>query len=81
MPLREAHLNGFPNPDPNDLVEIVMTLPKLETLTISPSVRDFEKLRTHPTLKSLGRYETPPGVRPVTEFWKDYDAQKAAGRK
>lgn len=80
MPVKEAALNTFPNANPPDLVEIVMTLTKLETLYIEPTVRDFEKLRTHPTLKRLGRFEYT-GVRPVAEFWKTYDAKKAAGPK
>ena len=40
----------------------------------------LEPLRQHPSLQYIA-VDTNGPYRPVAEFWADYDAQQAAGKK
>lgn len=80
MPLKRLHIgNSALSPD---LVEIVMGLDRLETLSISPSVSGFERLRSHPTLKYLG-HSPNDFLRypPVADYWRAYDERTAQAQK
>ena len=66
------------NPQLKDLTPL-LDLPKLEKLRVSKLGKLLEPLRHHPSLKYIGYDEEP--LRPVAEFWAEYDAQQAAGKK
>ncbi len=51
----------------------------LERLKVPPGVKEIEVLRNHPKLVALG-YEGGKPETPVAEFWKDFDAKRAAGK-
>jgi tetratricopeptide (TPR) repeat protein len=57
----------------------LLKMPKLEKLRVSPDGKKLEPLRHHPTLKQIAYYDGP--YRPVADFWKEYDAQQATGKK
>jgi len=63
----------------------LLECPNLEQVALPRGVKNLELLRQHPKLRYLGYAEGPaPDYRPdqtAEEFWKEYDAQKAAGKK
>ena len=77
MPIRQAHLSFCPA---KNVVEAVLTLANLESLTISANAPDLEKLRALPNLKEIA-FRDHDGMQPAAEFWAAYDAQKKAGSK
>ena len=48
------------------------------SLTLPPHARDIEFLRNKPGLQKLSFTSE---LKPVAEFWKEYDAKKAAGKQ
>jgi len=74
-PIRDLRIEKNPLKDLTPLLE----LPQLEKLRISKLGKLIEPLRNHPTLKSIA-YDAED-YRPVIEFWAEYDAQQAAGKK
>ena len=80
MPLKELTLDGCKNL--HDLTPLAECR-QLERLTIPVHCADIEFLRSLPKLQRLG-YDAADGLSkllPVAEFWKKYDAQKAAAKK
>ena len=80
LPLLELDLNNSCSKvtDFSPLLE----LPRLEKLRLGPAASmkaSIEPLRKHPSPKYIGMGVTP--YRPVAEFWAEYDAQQAAGKK
>ena len=57
----------------------LLQVPKLEKLRVSSAGKKLEPLRQHPNLKFIA-YNLAP-YRPVAEFWAEYDAQQAVGKK
>lgn len=80
MPLKEFHLrSGGYGPE---LIDLVLSLSQLETLTFNPSTPGFEHLRTHPTLKLIGHDFNKPDLQPpVAEYWRAYDERTALAQK
>ena len=81
-PLRGALIEELPihgNLNFKDLTPLLQ-LPKLERLRIDKLGKILEPLRSHPSLKYIAYGEAAP-YRPVAEFWAEYDAQQAAGKK
>ena len=81
MPLKDVRFHGCPNlTDLSPLAEAR----ELTDLTIPPNARNFEFLRALPKLERLSYSEMTskggPPSKTVDEFWKEYDAKKAAGR-
>lgn len=76
-PIVEIDVQNNPIKDLTPLLD----LPKLERLRISKfgKLFELEPLRRHPSLKYIAYDEEPH--RPVVEFWADYDAKQAAGKK
>jgi len=80
MPMERLHIGNSALSE--DLVDIVMSLKRLEMLSISGSVPGFERLRTHPTLKYLGHYNNDSNrYPPVAEYWRAYDKRKTEAQK
>ena len=80
-PLRGAPIESLDvhsNRQIKDLTAL-LELPKLERLRVSKLGKLLEPLRNHPSLKYIAYDEEP--LRPVAEFWAEYDAQQAAGKK
>ena len=75
MPVEELDISNNPITDYTPL----LAMPNLEKLQVGPDLKNLEPLRRHPTLKFIG-YDRAP-YRPVAEFWKDYDAKQAVGKK
>ena len=80
MPIKELRLG--PWRDKPDLA-VLVDLPQLETLELSVDTDigkvKLEGLRRHPTLKNIKCSLTPGApelVRPVAQFWQEYDAQR-----
>jgi hypothetical protein len=76
MRIEELNIRGLSRPAD---ISVVSDLPNLEKLRISKLGTLLEPLRDHPALKSIA-YDDGPYL-PVAEFWADYDAQQAAGKK
>jgi serine/threonine protein kinase len=57
----------------------MLGLPNLETLQLTSEARNLAFLRHHPTLKFIARQGE--GLKPVAEFWADYDAQQTVEKK
>ncbi len=57
----------------------LLDLPKLSRLAISGSGKFLLPLRHHPALQFINT--DGQHFRPVAEFWAEYDAQQAAGKK
>ena len=80
MPLKELHMRDVGQQP--ELMDLVMSLPNLELLTIDRSVAGFERLRTHPTLKILGHDRNNLArYLAVSDYWPAYDAEKVAAGK
>jgi eukaryotic-like serine/threonine-protein kinase len=77
MPLRELMLYGTQVTDFHPLADI----PTLNLLTLPAGAKDIEFLRHKPGLQKLGFTSYPNDAPPVEQFWKEYDAQQAAGKK
>ncbi len=79
MPIRTLLLWGTKVTDLRPLAE----LPDLEELSIPSDATDIEFLRHLPNLRSLDNHHVLVfgQRRPVAEFWKEYDAKQAAGKK
>ncbi|MDR3406470.1 MAG: protein kinase [Chthoniobacter sp.] len=75
MPLTELNADGVNAADCAPLLD----LPKLERLRIGGDPLKIAVLRTHPTLKYISQATGGP-LRPVAEFWADYDAQHGKPR-
>ena len=60
-------------------LEPLLRVSALERLTVTAPIENVLPLRHHPALKSINHNDS--GLRPVAEFWADYDAQQAAGKK
>jgi hypothetical protein len=75
LPLRILRLRNSPIADFTPLLRI----PTLESLEASPPLDKLLPLRAHPGLKQIKLGFAP--YRPAAEFWADYDAQQAAGKK
>jgi len=78
-PLRGAPIEALDIGDQiKDLTQL-LDFPKLEKLRVSKLGKLLEPLRNHPSLKFIG-YD-PQLYRPVAEFWAEYDADQATGKK
>jgi tetratricopeptide (TPR) repeat protein len=79
LPITDLSISGNPIADFSPLLD----LPTLEVLHVNAPMEKLAVLRQHPTLKVI--HIGGPGVggplRPVAEFWAEYDAQQAAGKK
>ena len=75
MPLRTLNLGECPVGDFTPLLRI----PTLESLGVTASVEKLPPLRRHPGLKSIKNGANP--ILPAAQFWAEYDAQQAAGKK
>jgi serine/threonine protein kinase len=71
-PLRELNLDGC-----NNLTNLypLMTIATLESVVIPLQCKDIEFLRHHPGIKRLSYKKM---TEPAEEFWKEFDANKAA---
>jgi eukaryotic-like serine/threonine-protein kinase len=80
MPLKDVKLHGCPKL--TDLSPLADAR-ELTHLTIPPNATNFEFLRALPKLERLSYWESTikggPPSKTVAEFWKEYDAKKAAG--
>ena len=80
MPLTDVRLHGCAK-----LTELspLADCKQLEELTIPERAKNFEFLRAFPRLRRLAYWETTakggPPNKTAEEFWKEYDAKKAAG--
>ncbi|HBJ84711.1 MAG TPA: hypothetical protein DDZ88_12740 [Verrucomicrobiales bacterium] len=76
MPITELSIGGNPITDFSPLLD----LPKLDVLHVTGKMEDLAVLRQHPTLRviHIGILGVPGPLRPVAEFWAEYDAQQAA---
>ena len=81
MPIVKLYLQAIPK---DTDVAPLLDLPKLQQLVLSAGQKNLHLLRNHPTLQQIqispGGYSADK-FRPVAEFWADYDAQQAAGKK
>jgi hypothetical protein len=59
---------------------VLFALPKLQKLRTSKTGPILEPLRDHSTLKWIS-VDAEGSYRPVAEFWAEYDAQQATGKK
>jgi hypothetical protein len=83
LPLTEIDLYGAQVPSLAPLQDC----PTLESIVLPSGARDIEKLRLLPKLRlisfksvqQLGLYARPD--KTAEQFWKEYDAQQAAGKK
>ncbi len=57
----------------------LLKMPKLEKVRLNPDGKRLEPLRHHPALEQIAYFDAP--YRSVADFWKEYDAQQAAGKK
>jgi hypothetical protein len=81
MPVRLLALSGCENI--RDLTPL-LDCRRLERLNLPPKCHNIEFLRHHSSLKNLSYrlYGTSDYTeQTVAEFWKEYDAQKAAAQK
>lgn len=80
MPVKQFHLRaGGYGPE---LIDLVLSLPRLEILTLNPSTPGFERLRTHPTLKFIGHDQNKPDLQlPVADYWRAYDERTTEAQK
>ena len=77
-PIIDLHIQG--NQRLKNLTPL-LDLTKLEGLRVSKKLgKLLEPLHHHPSLKLIA-YDGEPSYRPVKEFWADYDAEQAAGKK
>ena len=79
LPLMELIINDNPIADYAPLREL-RQLQKLHIPEWKKGKVSLEPLRQHPSLQYLANGFDGP-YRPVAEFWADYDAQQAAGKK
>ena len=77
--LRGAPIKSLKISHPLSDCRQLLDLPKLETLEVHRDQTGLEVLKQHPTLRFIRQGQQSP--IPVAEFWKEYDARKAAGQK
>ena len=75
LPLRTLNIHSCPVRDLTPLLRIRT----LESLTTTAPMEKLLPLRAHPSLQQIQIGDAPP--RPVAEFWAEYDAKQAAGKK
>ncbi len=79
LPLTELKIDNNPIADYAPLREL-RQLQKLRISELKDIKVTLEPLRQHPSLQYIAVGTDGPS-RPVAEFWADYDAQQAAGKK
>lgn len=75
MPLKTLHFGGTEISDVSPLAEI----PTLEEIYLPKTARNVERLRSLNHLRYLSARS--PAAQTAEEFWKEFDGQKAAGKK
>jgi Leucine-rich repeat (LRR) protein len=79
LPLTELDIKGNPIAEYAPLREL-RQLQKLSIPDPKNSKVSLEPLRQHPSLQYIAD-SWEGAYRPVAQFWADYDAQQAAGKK
>ena len=80
MPLRGVFLEQTPVTD----VSVLADIPTLEEVQLPPGAKNVEVLRKHPRIAFISYsvfMNTGRPTRTATEFWKEFDAKKAAAPK
>ena len=80
MPLIRVSIEDSPVADVSPLADI----PTLEEVRIPPTAKNIETLRGHRKIALLSYWVDPKTNRPTktaAEFWKEFDAKQAAGKK
>ncbi len=80
MPLRTVWLEQTPVDD----ISVLADIPTLEEVQVPPGAKNIEILRKHPKIAFISYWIDPKSNRPTrtaAEFWKEFDAKKAAAPK